>query len=345
MPGKSNIAGVRFGHLVAVEQTPERKNGYTVWKCLCDCGRTIGVPSRYLKNGWTTACGDSACEYTRTDQKMRSRHMDLTGRRFGKLVVQSKAKERDKAGRVLWNCVCDCGNTFVAPAGQLNAGYRRSCGCLSRQPLKDWVGKQFGSLTVIAYDGKRSGKHFWKCRCTCGNEVTVCQSNLKIGHTISCGCQNTPYNYIHFVDGTCVEAIRGAIRTGTIARNNSSGVRGVYKNKRTGRWCAQITFQGHTRYLGSYDTLQEAAKARQKGEEIFEDFLTAYEKREYDGETEEQNVQTDRPQEDRKEQTDQSQAAALQTSSPPTTKVIAFTGMNAMKNLEKTSQKIMGTSF
>lgn len=280
MPRKSNIAGVRFGHLVAVEATPERKNGYTVWRCLCDCGRTAAVPSRYLKNGWATTCGDAECQYAREDQKMRARSEDLTGQRFGKLIVKSRAEGKDHLGRTLWNCVCDCGNSIVAPTGQLNAGYRRSCGCLSRPPLKNWIGKQFGDLTVIAYDGKRSGKHWWKCRCSCGNETVVCQSNLKDGHTTSCGCHNTPYAAKHFVDGTCVEAIRSAVRTGTIASNNSSGVRGVYKNKRTDKWCAQITFQGHTRFLGSYNTLQEAAKARQRGEEIYEEFLARYEEQE-----------------------------------------------------------------
>lgn len=165
---------------------------------------------------------------------------------------------------------------MIAPTGQLNGGYRRSCGCLSRPPIKDWVGKQFGELTVIAYDGKRKGKHWWKCRCSCGNEVTVCQSNLKDGHTISCGCQNTPFASRTLVDGTCIEVLRGAVERKTIAKNNSSGVRGVYKNKRSGRWCAQITFKGKTKYLGSYETIMEAQRARERGEEIFEDFLASY---------------------------------------------------------------------
>ena len=61
-----------------------------------------------------------------------------------------------------------------------------------------------------------------------------------------------------------------------VAKNNSSGIRGVYQSKKTGKWCAQITFQGKTRYLGSYDTLMEAARARERGEELFDDFLARY---------------------------------------------------------------------
>ncbi|MBQ6635716.1 MAG: transcriptional regulator [Lachnospiraceae bacterium] len=263
MGRKNDITGRRFGSLVAVEPTEERKNGYTVWTCKCDCGNTVRIPSRYLKNGWAISCG---CV------QKPPRYDDLTGRRFGKLTVLRKTKEQNARKDYLWECVCDCGGKILAPSGQLRSGYRKSCGCLSHPPLKDWVGKQFGRLIVTAYDGKRDGKHYWKCRCVCGNEVSVCQSSLKIGHTMSCGCLNTPYNSKHFVDGTCIEAIRSK----TIARNNTSGVRGVYKNNRIGKWCAQITFKGKTRYLGSYDTLREATIARQKGEELFEEFLQQY---------------------------------------------------------------------
>ena len=57
---------------------------------------------------------------------------------------------------------------------------------------KDWVGKQFGNLTVAAYDGRRGGKHYWRCLCKCGKEAIVCQSNLKSSHTRSCGCLSDP---------------------------------------------------------------------------------------------------------------------------------------------------------
>ena len=146
MSKKVDLTGMRFGKLTALEPTNERKNGYTIWLCRCDCGNTVHAASRFLKNGWMTSCG---CE------EKKPRYEDLTGKRYGKLQVLSVAPERDIHGRIQWNCVCDCGNKITAPAGQLVNGYRRSCGCLSRPPLKDWIGKQFGELTVIAYDGKR----------------------------------------------------------------------------------------------------------------------------------------------------------------------------------------------
>lgn len=263
MSRKSDLTGMRFGKLIAVVPTMERKNGYTVWICKCDCGNTAHVSSRFLKNGWATSCG---CE------SKKPRYDDLTGKRFGKLKVISVVEERDEKGRVQWNCVCDCGKKIIVSAGQLVRGYRRSCGCLSHPQRKDWVGKQFGDLTVIAYDGKRDKKHYWKCKCSCGNETIVCQSSLKSGHTISCGCRNTLFAAKHYIDGTCLESIRSR----RVAKNNSSGVRGVYKSQRSGKWCAQITFQGKTRYLGSFATLEDAAQARKKGEQIFDEFLARY---------------------------------------------------------------------
>jgi hypothetical protein len=76
----------------------------------------------------------------------------------------------------------------------------------------------------------------------------------------------------HFVEGTCLESIRSC----HIASNNTSGVRGVYKSERSGKWYAQITFQGKTRYLGCFPTLEEAAEARKKGEALFDEFLARY---------------------------------------------------------------------
>ncbi len=145
----------------------------------------------------------------------------------------------------------------------------RDCACPAGYAPMDWAGKQFGNLTVAAYDGKRGGKHYWRCLCRCGREAVVCQSNLKSGHTRSCGCLSDPRGTRHFVEGTCIESIRSR----KVSANNKSGVRGVYLNRRLGRWTAQITFQGHTRYLGSFESLEEAAQAREEAEKLFDDFL------------------------------------------------------------------------
>ena len=54
--------------------------------------------------------------------------------------------------------------------------------------LINLIGQRFGSLEVIERAESKNGKTFWKCKCDCGNEVTVFGYYLRSGHTKSCGC-------------------------------------------------------------------------------------------------------------------------------------------------------------
>lgn len=56
MPKKDDLAGKRFGRLVAVRDSG-KKNGAYVWECMCDCGTVAYVDGRKLKNGHTKSCG------------------------------------------------------------------------------------------------------------------------------------------------------------------------------------------------------------------------------------------------------------------------------------------------
>lgn len=62
--------------------------------------------------------------------EMMPRPIDLTGRRFGRLVALRDVG-RNKHGR-LWDCACDCGNTKIIEARGLLKKIKptRSCGCL-----------------------------------------------------------------------------------------------------------------------------------------------------------------------------------------------------------------------
>lgn len=56
---------------------------------------------------------------------------DLTGMRFGRLLVTGYAGSMKGRGR-LWGCVCDCGTTKTISYTRLKGG-TRSCGCLHRE--------------------------------------------------------------------------------------------------------------------------------------------------------------------------------------------------------------------
>lgn len=50
------------------------------------------------------------------------------------------------------------------------------------------VGQKFGRLTVLERAGRdKQRQALWKCQCDCGNITTVRGSNLRNGHTQSCG--------------------------------------------------------------------------------------------------------------------------------------------------------------
>lgn len=52
-----DLTGQRFGKLLALEPTLERKYNCIVWKCQCDCGNLVFVASGNLKSGTTKSCG------------------------------------------------------------------------------------------------------------------------------------------------------------------------------------------------------------------------------------------------------------------------------------------------
>lgn len=326
MTGPSRIQiGYRIGKLSVLSATTQRKNGYTVWRCGCECGGEIMLDTRCLQRGTVKDCG---CE-----TNVRPGQKDLTGQRFGKLVCLEPTQWRGSSGGTIWRCQCDCGEKCLAVSTQLTQGYKKSCGCLGHPSLKDFVGRRFGMLTVLEYAGKRSGLHRWRCLCDCGREAVVGQTRLQSGQTTNCGCHGYPLlqtdggqrfgrltllgqaaaedgtircrcdcgretvvEYakllsgqikscgcipkermlanLRLVEGTSV-AILEATKHRLIA-SNTSGHNGVYQNKRRQKWVAQITFKGKTYYLGSYERIEDAVKARLRGEEMHDDFLKEY---------------------------------------------------------------------
>lgn len=58
---------------------------------------------------------------------------DLTGKRFGKLIVVEKSVKRYSNNRgVHWLCRCDCGKETCVLSWSLRSGRTNSCGCYGR---------------------------------------------------------------------------------------------------------------------------------------------------------------------------------------------------------------------
>jgi len=183
-----DLTGQVFGRFTVLGFS-HKKGTVKYWRCRCECGNERTVAAQSLLSGASKSCG---C--------LRSlRRKDLTGQVFGKLTVLGYAGSNGFVS--LWRCRCECGNEIVLPRGSLTTGATRSCGCLKRGPKMkgkgkmDIIGKRFGRLTVIAFDGIRGRRaSYWLCRCDCGNEKVITRSSLISGNTRSCGCLKKEVN-------------------------------------------------------------------------------------------------------------------------------------------------------
>lgn len=66
---------------------------------------------------------------------MSGKAINLTGVRFGRLVVQRREGTSKNNGQAKWLCLCDCGGQTVSLGGNLRSGHANSCGCLSMEHL------------------------------------------------------------------------------------------------------------------------------------------------------------------------------------------------------------------
>lgn len=63
----------------------------------------------------------------------REHALDLSGQRFGRLVVLNRSKNLGPRGEVYWFCRCDCGTERPLRASSLRSGRAKSCGCYHRE--------------------------------------------------------------------------------------------------------------------------------------------------------------------------------------------------------------------
>lgn len=173
-----DLTGQRFGKLVVMKRVEGLKRKDTQWLCRCECGNETIVCGGNLRYGKTKSCG---C--------LKSAFKDLTGKRFGRLVVLERV-ENNKNGGARWRCVCDCGREAVSTTSMLNSGHNVSCGCAAKHDL---TGKRFGLLEVVSQSPNVGKKTAWECKCDCGQIAFCTTGNLVGGLSKSCGCVRTKH--------------------------------------------------------------------------------------------------------------------------------------------------------
>lgn len=120
---KNNLKGKKFGMLTCLEPTEERRNRSILWKCKCDCGKVILMQGDYLKEHRFSSCG---C----------NKIVDISDKKFGKLIAIKPTKERTNRGSVIWECKCECGKFCYVSENALENNTTKSCGCSKEESWK-----------------------------------------------------------------------------------------------------------------------------------------------------------------------------------------------------------------
>lgn len=189
---KFNLKGQKFGKLIVLNETnnpSNKKKNITFWDCLCECGNHTIANTSSLRSSKKYQCKE--CGQKKSGL---ARRKDLTGKRFGKLVVQEMIYgEKSNSGKQRTYCICkcDCGNIIKRSIDGLNNNTLHSCGCarkeISDKLSIDIIGNKYGRLTVIKEDCSISPRRV-TCQCECGNIINVVKTDIMNYHTLSCGC-------------------------------------------------------------------------------------------------------------------------------------------------------------
>lgn len=214
---------------------------------------------------------------------------DLTGMRFGRLTVLELCGF-DKRHLALWKCKCDCGNEKVVLGTRMTKGETSSCGCYAKE-LQSLRQSNYSKGNEYEIVGKIARVKLSNC-----DDYFICDADdweklkhLTWGKTSQGYVRNSkrsgevriqnlimnphPGKVVDHIDGNKLNNCRSNLRVVTIKENcqnkhytkSKTGVIGVrlFPN---GKYGAQIKCNGHDYYLGRFDTLEEAAKARKQKE-------------------------------------------------------------------------------
>ena len=188
---KEDLTGRKFGHLKVIKQVEDSISPSgarrAMWLCECDCENhtKIIVSGNRLRNGKKTHCG---C------QSVRGMKLDLTGKCFGKLVVNKRLGKPGRRKTVMWLCDCECGGDIICSTSDLLNGKILDCGCenekrknekknnkikkLVKEYKEKYLGKSIGHLVVKKFieHNDKTGTDFncwFECECDCGSKEKV----------------------------------------------------------------------------------------------------------------------------------------------------------------------------
>lgn len=131
--------GVPDSRLTVINRAENTSEGRAQWNCLCECGNSLIVLGKNLRNGNTKSCGCLSKE--KASQRMYAKYQQeanqkIIGKKFGKLTVIKDSGLRSPQGHIIFECQCECGNICYRIGSNLLSNEKRpeyipSCGCLN----------------------------------------------------------------------------------------------------------------------------------------------------------------------------------------------------------------------
>lgn len=234
-----------------------------------------------------------------------SKLIDLTGKEFGflKVLRRASSEESPNNSRVYWVCECQhtdrntgvkCGKQTVVSGSKLKNGSVKSCGCAKG----DLIRKKRRFYNSYEIEGDRikvfiQNKEFFVIDLEDLHfiEDAYWYKNKK-GYIVSdnyfdkrvrlnrvlLNVTDKKYVVDHW-DGNPLNNAKSNLRICTQGENvlnafptNLSGANGVRKTE-NGRWTSNIIYHGKYIRIGTFDTIEEAVKARiDKEKELFGDY-------------------------------------------------------------------------
>lgn len=229
---------------------------------------------------------------------------DLTGLTFERLTVIKQVEDYvyPKSGRheAQWLCECNCEdkNRIIVLDGRLKNKKTKSCGCIQ----KEWMSKKFKKYNQYDLSGEYGigrlddGTEFyfdledydkikdikWKKDKDGYIVSNIYNKDIKkaIGikmHRLIMDCPDDKY-IDHKENDKKNDNRKYNLRMCTlqennmhrkIAKNNTSGVTGVYWHSGIDKWVAFIYYKGKRIDLGSYNSFEQAKKKRLKAEKQY----------------------------------------------------------------------------
>lgn len=136
------LVNKKFGNLLVINKTNERKYGNIIWECICDCGVKCYLTTKNLKRGNIKSCG--CIKNTKIYKNSVYCGEDLSNKIFGKLKV-IKLSHSNKYKNRIWECQCECGSIIFRSTSSLN---RKSVNIKSKS-----CGKCRGGDDIYNYSG------------------------------------------------------------------------------------------------------------------------------------------------------------------------------------------------